>query len=192
MVFHKPDDDLPGMLYYSPGEIDDTEAYRLHPPRGPGFTEGKPLHGRVEVEGEHGYPPPCGILSKPSRGKPPSRKVLLQYGMGLLALAAALMREGDETVPRPVLGGPEGEVASDAPGDTESNGEVEVQGKSREGGHACRSLFFFVLVREDALCHTVFTIVGDGFWCANLFYHPDYSGPTGFLHYFGGGSGRAP
>lgn len=36
-------------------------------------------------------------------------------------------------------------------------GQVEVERKTRESGHACLRLIFFELVREKALCHHSFT-----------------------------------
>lgn len=54
---------------------------------------------------------------------------------------------------RPSLSGTKEKMTVDTLWKTESIGEVEIEGKTCERGHACFLLFFFVLVREDTLWH---------------------------------------
>jgi hypothetical protein len=46
------------------------------------------------------------------------------------------------------------EMTFNAAREAQGERQVQIEGKARKGGHACRFVFFFILVRENALCHT--------------------------------------
>jgi hypothetical protein len=90
------DDELPGMLDDPSGEVDEGEAYRLHPLCHPGTAEGERLHGHVEVEGKDREPPPRGILPKVARRELPPCEVVFHDGMGFFTLTTAFIGKGYE------------------------------------------------------------------------------------------------
>jgi hypothetical protein len=63
----------------------------------------------------------------------------------------------DHLLIRPPLRLPYVHMGADVISQTQDRGEIEVDGKAGEGGHAACLLLFFVLVGKNALWHNAFT-----------------------------------
>jgi len=72
------------------------------------------------------------------------------------------------------------EMIRDAFSHIEDGGQIQVDRKSRQGGHAACCLLFFVLVGQDALCHNCFTSLVMELVSQPYSIIPVYQGQRGF------------
>lgn len=67
MALHEPYHEFPCMVDNTPGQVDEGEAERLHPFRGPRFVKHQLLHRRIKIKGQDHDRPLGWVLSEVGR-----------------------------------------------------------------------------------------------------------------------------